>query len=77
MVGIVTMRHNIYLKQPAEDGMKAIFDYLQKLGDIPANATEIGQYKAQIITFAINCTLGSIAEDAAELARQQAARREG
>jgi len=76
------MRHNIYLRQPAEDGLRAIFDYLKWQGEIPANAADIGQYKAVCITFAINYTLGGIEAErkdsawidaAARHQRQQAA----
>lgn len=64
------MKRTIYLKADAENALLYIFDYLRVKGDIPANATDIGEYRAQCISFAINYTVGGLAvEDAQEVKR--------
>lgn len=60
-------RYNIYLKGEIEKSLSIIFEYLKSIGDIPANATEIGEYRAQCIGFAVHYTLGGIAEELPEL----------
>lgn len=49
-------RYNIYLKQEAEDNLQVIFEHLKMAGEIPANATEIGEYRAQCISYALGYT---------------------
>jgi len=48
-------RYNIYLRDEANHVIETLFVRLQELGEIPRNATidEIGQYRAQIITYAL------------------------
>lgn len=54
------MRYSVYLRSDAENGLHYIFEYLKAKGDIPANATEIGEYRAQCITYAIFSCIGRL-----------------
>lgn len=55
-------RYNIYLKKEADDNLNTIFEHLKKVGEIPANASEIGDYRAQCISYALEyaATLNSL-----------------
>lgn len=46
-------RYNIYLNQNLEAALVAVFEYLKARGEIPANATDIGPYRAQVIGYTL------------------------
>lgn len=47
------MRHNIYLKADVEAALQEVFEHLKKLGDIPPNATDAGDYRSQCISYCV------------------------
>lgn len=53
-------RYNIYLRGEIEKSLDIIFQYLKSIGDIPTNATEIGEYRAQCIGFAVRYLVADI-----------------
>ena len=57
------MKRTIYLRGEIEKSLDIIFEYLKSIGDIPANATEIGEYRAQCINFAVRYTIGGLSDE--------------
>lgn len=63
-------RHSVYMNDTAENLLLIVFEYLKRVGQIPALATEIGDYRAQCIRFAISYTIGGLAADEPDLYRE-------
>lgn len=61
------MRYNIYLRPEIEESLHTVFEYLKLLGDIPVNATEIGEYRAQCISFAVRYLVADIQDKPREV----------
>lgn len=61
------MKRTIYLRGEIEKSLDIIFEYLKSVGDIPANATEIGEYRAQCVSFAVRYAVAGIASEVPEV----------
>lgn len=57
-------RVNVYLTPEMQDNIDRMFNHLKREGEIPANADDPGDYRAQVLAHALECALDWLTADA-------------